>query len=85
MPDNQIVVGSVPPWLMEIVSKRKSYKSISLPMKEIVTKYAARTPKAKRMKSDARLSTDPSTRKVTIEIVTFKPKEGIREPEVGDF
>ena len=49
------------------------------PVKDIVTRYAARGSKAKKMKMDAQLIKDPLTRKITAEVATYTQKLDSRE------
>ena len=48
---------------------------MSTPVKNIVTRYVTRGSKAKKVKIDAYLTKDMATRKITIEVATYKQKK----------
>ena len=50
-----------------------------MPVKDIVTRYAARGSKAKKMKNDAQLIKDPLTGKITVELATYRQKHDSRD------
>ena len=45
-----------------------------MPVKDIVTRYATRGSKAKKMKTDAQLIKDPLTGRIIAEVATYKKK-----------
>lgn len=65
----------IPSWLSNTTSKKKNLQPVSTPMKDIITKYAARGSKVKKLKIDAHLTKGPVTGKITAEIATYKQKE----------
>ena len=71
---------AIPSWLSNSINKKRSLQPVSTPVKDIVTRYAARGSKAKKMKTDAHLIKDPLTRKITVEVATYKKKQ-----ESGDI
>ena len=46
---------AIPSWLSSSIIKKRSLQPVSMPVKDIVTRYAARGSKAKKMKIDAQL------------------------------
>lgn len=56
-----------------------------MPVKDIVTKYFAHTPKSKKINNDAHLAKDPIIGKVIEEVATYKKKEGSSEVEAKEF
>ena len=53
------------------------------PVKDIVTRYAVRGSKAKKMKIDAQLIKDPLTGKITVKVATYTKKRDSREIDEG--
>ena len=66
------VSPTIPSWLSNTINKKSSLQLVSTPVKENVTKYAARGSKGKKLKIDAHLTKDPATRRITAEIATYK-------------
>ena len=54
-------------------------------MKDIVTKYAARGSKVKKLKHDAHLTKDIVIGKITVEVATYKHKIESREIDSEGF
>ena len=52
-------------WLSNTINKKRNLQPVSTLVKDIVTKYAARGLKAKKLKIDAHLLKDTVTRKIT--------------------
>jgi hypothetical protein len=75
--DSQMVSvnPAIPPWLTNSINKKRSLQPVSTPMKDIVTRYAARGSKAKKIKIDANLTKDPMTGKITVEVAMYKQKK----------
>ena len=53
------------------------------PVKDIVTRYAVRGSKAKKMKTDAQLIKDPLTEKITTKVATYTRKRDSEEIDEG--
>jgi hypothetical protein len=80
--DTQMIAvnPAIPSWLMNSINRKRNLQPVSTPVKDIVTRYAARGSKAKKIKTDANFIKDPVTGKVTAEVATYKKKK-----ESGDI
>ena len=67
-------------WLSNSINKKRILELVSTPMKDIVTRYATKASKEKKIKTNAYLTKDPVTGKITIEVATYK-----QEKESGDI
>jgi hypothetical protein len=76
---------AIPPWLSNSVNKKRKLQPVTTPVKDIVTKYAARGSKMKKLKSEAHFSTDPVTGKITVEIATYKQKTESSDIDTEDL
>lgn len=76
---------TIPSWLSNLVSKNRTLQPMSMPIKDVITKYAAHGSKSKKMKSDVHLIKDLATGKVTTEVATYKHKEEFGEIDVEGF
>ena len=65
---------AIPSWLSSSINKKRSLQPVSTLVKDIVTRYASRGSKEKKMKIDAHLIKDPITEKITTEVATYKQK-----------
>ena len=74
--DTQVMPASptIPSWLSNSINKKRSMQPMSTPVKDIVTKYAAKGSKAKKVKIDAYLSKDPAIGKITTEVATLNKR-----------
>ena len=62
---------AIPSWLSSSINKKRSLQPVITSVKDIVTRYAARGSKAKKVKMDAQLIKDPLTGKITAEVATY--------------
>lgn len=67
-----MVISTIPPSLSNSMNKKYNFKPFSMPVKDIVTKYATRTLKNKKLKNHACLTNDIITRKVIEELATYR-------------
>ena len=70
----RLVSPAIPSWLSNSINKKRSLQPVSMLVKDIVTRYAARGSKAKKMKMDAQLIKDPLTGKITAELASYQQK-----------
>lgn len=63
---------AIPPWLSKSVNKKRKLQPVTTPMKDIMTKYAARGSKVKKIKTETHLSIDLVIGKLTAEVATYK-------------
>jgi hypothetical protein len=52
---------------------------------DIVSRYVAKTPKAKKVKSTARITFDEKTRRSIVEVATYNHKEGTDAMDLNNF
>jgi hypothetical protein len=83
--DTQVIstAPTMPLWLSNLISKKKSLQPVATLVKDIVTRYMARGSKAKKMKIDACLTKDPVAGKIIAEVATYKQKESRKIDEEG--
>ena len=65
---------AIPSWFSNSINEKRSLQLVSTPVKDIVTRYATRGSKAKKMKTDGQFIKDSLTWKITVELATYKQK-----------
>jgi hypothetical protein len=76
---------TISPWLSNSVNKRRKLQPVTTLVKDIMTKYAAHGSKMKKLKTDAHLSIDPVTRKITAEVATYRQKTESSDIDTEDL